>query len=569
MKKSLKELYKGSNIPVIRTILGSVFYVAGTLVIATQADSMAELSVGNFDSVSRIFVYALMCALGYFFMYLSVIADLGFVDLATAIRKKVWKKTMNLPFRYFDREGPNHVLSRITSDPEYSYQPFKLLQMSCTLIAFLLMVFVSDAAVYELAFVLVAGFLITMALMFVAAKYSERGAAYTTAKLAELTAFLAERFNRMRFIKAMNSGEKETGKAFEYIDRKYEADKYNAMALTMAQFGQSFITFILFVAAFLFGAVMIKNGSLKSTTSLAIFYAYGGNLALIFRFFAQFPTVFAATRGGSGKLISILRENEEMLEEGKTETKARGDITLADVSFKYEDRKVLDGVSLRIPKGKVTAIVGPNGSGKSTVLKVIDRIYGDFDGNLYMGEEDSNNVSLKEWREKFGVVGQSAAIFEGSIKENVLYGTKEVSPEELDTVIRLVGLEDVIGKHEGGLDFNVGPNGEKLSGGEQQRIAIARAMLRNPDYLILDEATANLDSVTEKEIKKNIRTLMKGRTSIVVTHSYEIAKESDVVIVMKDGKVEDQGEPGEVLKRNEFFKAFANAYNKQEGSTCF
>ena len=412
MKKSLKELYKGSNVPVIRTILGSLFYVAGTLVIATQADSMAELSVGNFDSIKRIFVYALMCVLGYFCMYLSIIADLGFVDLANGIRKIVWKKTMNLPYRYFDREGPNHVISRITSDPEYSYQPFKLLQMSCTLIAFLLMVFVSDAAVYELAFVLVLGFVITMVLMFVAAKYSERGATYTTAKLAELTAFLAERFNRMRFIKAMNSEEKETDEAFEYIDRKYEADKYNAMALTMAQFGQSFITFILFVAAFLFGAFMIKNGSLKSTTSLAIFYAYGGNLALIFRFFAQFPTVFAATKGGSGKLISILREHEEILDDGRIEAGVQGDISLSNISFKYEDRKVLDGVSLRIPKGKVTTIVGPNGSGKSTVLKVIDRIYGDFYGNLFMGEEDSRNVPLKDWREKFGVVGQNAAMFE-------------------------------------------------------------------------------------------------------------------------------------------------------------
>ncbi|SDA37324.1 ATP-binding cassette, subfamily B, AbcA/BmrA [Lachnospiraceae bacterium G11] len=569
MKKSLKELYRGSNVPVIRTILGSLFYVAGTIVIATQADSMAELSVGNFDSIKRIFVYAFMCILGYLCMYLSIIADLGFVDLATGIRKKVWKKTMNLPYRYFDREGPNHVISRITSDPEYSYQPFKLLQMSCTLIAFLLMVFVSDAAVYELAFVLVLGFIITMVLMFVAAKYSERGATYTTAKLAELTAFLAERFNRMRFIKAMNSEEKETDEAFEYIDRKYEADKYNAMALTMAQFGQSFITFILFVAAFLFGAFMIKNGSLKSTTSLAIFYAYGGNLALIFRFFAQFPTVFAATKGGSGKLISILREHEEILDDGRNEAGVQGDISLSNISFKYEDRKVLDGVSLRIPKGKVTTIVGPNGSGKSTVLKVIDRIYGDFDGNLLMGEENSRNVPLKEWRDKFGVVGQNASMFEGSIKDNILYGATETGPEELNAVIKLVGLEGIIDKHGEGLDFNVGPNGEKLSGGEQQRIAIARAMLRNPEYLILDEATANLDTVTEKEIKNSIMALMKGRTSIVVTHSYEMAKESDNLIVMKDGRVEDQGEPGEVLMRNEFYRDFANAYNKQEGSICF
>lgn len=558
-KKPLKELYRGVKKPVFRTLLGSLLYVAGTLIIATQADSLAAISVGNFTDLAPILVYALMCLIGYVFFYISVIADLGFVDLATGVRKKVWKKTMNLPLRYFDREGPNQVISRVTSDPEYSYQPYKLLQLTFTLVAFLLIVLVSDAAIPALALILIIGFIVTMVLMFIAAKYSERGATYVASKLAALTSFLAERFNRIRFIKAMNSENKETGIGNGYIDERYEAARYNAMALTMVQFGQTFIRFVLFTAAFLFGALLIGNGSLKSTTALAVFYAYGGNLILVFQFFAQFPAVFAMTKGGSKKLVSIFEEQEEQLDEGKSELTDAGDISLENVSFGYTGVNAVNDVSMTIPKGRVTAIIGPNGSGKTTVLRLIDRLYPDYDGSIRIGEEDGKDISLRAWRSRFGVVSQNAALFEGSIRDNICYGVKDPSEEELQAVIALAGLGDVIASHEGGLDYNVGANGEKLSGGEQQRVAIARAMLRNPDYLVLDEATANLDPVTEKKIKDSVSALMRGRTSIVVAHSYRTVQGVDHVVVMNNGKVEDQGTPEELLIRNGYFQTFAGA----------
>ena len=558
-KKPLKELYKGVRKPVIRTLLGSLLYVAGTLVIATQADSLAQISIGNFTDVSPILVYAMMCTLGYVFFYVSVIADLGFVDLAAAIRKKVWNKTLHLPLRYFDKEGPHQVISRVTSDPEYSYQPYKLLQLTFTLIAFLLVVLTGDASIPVLALILIAGFIGTMVLMFVFAKYSERGAAYTASKLAALTSFLAERFNRIKFIKAMNSEEKETENGNAYIDERFEAARYNAMAQTLVQFGQTFITFILFTAAFLFGALMIKNGNINTTAALIAFYAYGNNLILVFQFFAQFPAVFAMTRGGSRKLVAIFEEQEENLDEGKTELAETGDITLENVSFGYTGRKAVSGVNMMIPKGKVTAIIGPNGSGKTTVLRLIDRLYPDFDGSIRIGEEDSGSVSLRAWRGRFGIVSQNAALFEGSIRDNICYGVKEPEETELQTVIGLAGLTEVIGAHEEGLEFNVGVNGEKLSGGEQQRVAIARAMLKNPDYLVLDEATANLDPVTEKKIKNSISALMQGRTSVVIAHSCRMVEGADQVVVMNNGVIEDCGTPEELMERNRYFQAFAGA----------
>ena len=194
-KKPLKTLFKGIRLPVFRTLIGSLLHLIGTLVVATQADPLAAITVGNITDISPILTYGLMCVIGYVFFYASVIADLGFVDLAANVRKKIWKKVMNLPLNYFNRENANSVLSRITADPEYSYLPFKLLQLAFTLVAFLLIVLVGDAAIREAALVLIVGFIVTMVIMFFAARFSERGAVYVAGKLAAFTSYLAGNSN--------------------------------------------------------------------------------------------------------------------------------------------------------------------------------------------------------------------------------------------------------------------------------------------------------------------------------------------------------------------------------------
>ena len=554
-KKPLKTLYKGVKLPVFKTLLGSLLYMVGTLLVATQADNLSKIQIGSFSDLSPVFTYALMCMIGYVFFYISVVADLAFVDLAGNVRKKIWKKVMNLPLSYYDREGANKVISRVTSDPEYSYMPFKLFQLFFTLVLFLLLVLVGDAAITELALILMGGFIVTMFIMFASAKFSEKGAAYVAGKLADFTAFLAERFNRIRFIKAMNSEEKEADLAVAYINERYEAEKYNAIAATVVQFGQMFLTLVLQMAAFLFGGLLISQGKVDSTTRLVAFYGYGSNLVLVFQFFAQFPSVFAATRGGSKKIVSIFMEDEESLDEGK-DIVNNGDLALDHVTFGYADKKVIKDVSMIIPKDKVTAIIGPNGSGKTTILRLLDRLYPDFEGNICIGDENSKDISLRSWRERFAVVSQKAFLFEGTIRDNITYGLESVSEEEIMSVVKLACLDDVIASHQGGLQFNVGVNGEKLSGGEQQRVAIARAMIKNADYLILDESTANLDPITEKKVRDSIETLKKGRTVIVVAHNYSAISNADKIIVMNDGVVEDEGTSSELLGTNSFYTLF-------------
>lgn len=219
---------------------------------------------------------------------------------------------------------------------------------------------------------------------------------------------------------------------------------------------------------------------------------------------------------------------------------------------------MIDQISLQLPKGKVTAIVGSNGSGKSTLLKLIDRLYPASAGELTLQGEKADAISLRSWREQFGIVSQNASLFSGSIRSNITYGISQpVSEERLNEVAHLARLDEVIATHPGGLDYEVGVKGSHLSGGEQERVAIARALLKDPQYLILDEATANLDRKTEEEIDEGLAELMKGRTVVMVAHHYAPVKKADYVVVLDQGKVVDQGRPEELLQRNSYFQVLS------------
>jgi ATP-binding cassette subfamily B protein AbcA/BmrA len=193
-------------------------------------------------------------------------------------------------------------------------------------------------------------------------------------------------------------------------------------------------------------------------------------------------------------------------------------------------------------------------------LKLIDRLYPASQGEITFNGEKGTDISLKSWREQFGLVSQNASLFSGSIRSNIVYGlSHEVTEEELKRVVALARLDDVVTSHPGGLDYDVGIKGCHLSGGEQERVAIARALLKDPKYLILDEATANLDAKTEDEIDEGLSALMKGRTVILVAHHYAPVKKAAYVVVMDHGQVADSGAPSELLERNAFYKSLSQS----------
>lgn len=559
-KKVLKTLYKKVRIPWFFIILGGILAVFNAIAILSQYDNYMAIFTGTLTDLSPLFQYLAASFIQYLLIFASVLTDVALVTIVTGVRKKVWKKLIKLPLSDFDKESPNGILSRITSDAEFAAKPFAaVIAILQILLALMSLSAAAPKNMPQALGFLIATVILAIASIIVSVKVCSKATTFVQNKISVLTSHYSEQLANVKFVKASNAEEKAIEKSYELIDNRYKAALYNAFAAGLQTLSNNFTYIIIYSCAFLGGILAIISGAISDITPVSEVYSFGIAFEIMMVTIMTLPSYFASTIGGSKKLASILNMNEEDTLSGSELQSADGDIKLDSVCFAYDEKAVIDNVSVVIPRGKVTAVVGPNGSGKSTLIKLIDRLYTAESGELLIGDAKASDISLKSWREKFGVVSQNAALFSGTVRSNICYGIgREVSDDELSKVVKLANLEDVVAAHEGGLDYEIGINGTGLSGGEQQRVAIARAMLKDPDILILDEATANLDAKTEAEVKKGLNELMKGRTVIEIAHNYSAISDADNVIVLNKGKIVGCGTTEELEKNNNFFRQLVN-----------
>lgn len=229
-----------------------------------------------------------------------------------------------------------------------------------------------------------------------------------------------------------------------------------------------------------------------------------------------------------------------------------------------EETPVLQDVSFTIPKGKVTAIAGPNGSGKTTLFRLIQRFYVPNSGVVRFGRMDAESIHLDEWRQSIAYVLQEPQLFNGTIRENITYGmSREVSDEEVRNASMLASADEFIRQLPEGYDFNVGDNGCRLSAGQRQRLAIARALMLDPAYLLLDEATCNMDVISEKSVTAALLRLMKGRTTVLISHDMDMLQYCDNVVVLKDGRLEAAGDRETVKAESQTLRSLMDAERKE------
>jgi ATP-binding cassette subfamily B protein len=235
-------------------------------------------------------------------------------------------------------------------------------------------------------------------------------------------------------------------------------------------------------------------------------------------------------------------------------------IELRDVSFQYGCRsKVLDKVGLRIPAGQTVAVVGESGSGKSTLLKLLMGFYQPSSGQVLVDGTDQRDFDLNSWRSQIGLVSQDAFVFNGTLRENIALGRPDAPLEDIVAAAKAAGLEDFIFSLPERYETIVGERGANLSGGQRQRLAIARALLRQPDILIFDEATSHLDTATERAIQENLRTLTVGQTVLIVAHRLSTIKDANIICVMHQGRVVEQGTHTELLMQDGRYSALWHA----------
>lgn len=478
--------------------------------------------------------------------------------ISLRVRMKLWDKIMHLPTRYYDEDNGEELVSRVTSDAEAPSSLFTM-AVSCvvcivtTVQAFMqLFDYHKTLAKYSL---LIIPFTILASVIISILQF--KLGIYSTVTLAGSTGYLAERVRNFRLIKSAVAEKWEQEKGIKTFKDMYKADFLNWLVVAAYQLSSSVFSIMFIFIVFVLGGQLVAKGEV-TIGDLTGFYMVTGIVSLqLMQFFMNAGAVFG-TFGTMNKITRVADLLSESVD-GEKVPEVCADITFDHVTFAYnEERDVLKDVTMRIPMGKVTAVIGGNGAGKSTVFKLITRLYEPENGEVRFGGENVALYNLTEWRDRFAYVFQKNPLVNGTVRENITYGLdREVSEEELIDVTKRANCFDCIMSKPNGFDEEVGLDGSDFSGGQRQCISIARAMLRNADYLLLDEATSNLDVLSEALVTEALDHLMENKTTIMIAHNYAATKNADHVIVMRDGTVEAEGSPEELLQTNEYYKIFS------------
>ena len=483
----------------------------------------------------------------------------GWTDqkLSHGVRNKLWNKLMHLPTRYYDQESGDTLVSRVTTDSDHSATYFNIA------IKFVSTVYASAVAVRQmyryspqLTFYMLIAMPILLTISALVGKLSFTANKKAQVAFAEALGYLVERTRNLRLIKAarMEHAEQQAGK--KRFDRQFQVSLLSTTVNSLTAALIPIFSGVGIVVSFVMGGRLVQEGVI-TVGKLVGFYTLSGLLSAHMLTFLQLYTSLKEANGRLDKVAELLETPDEK-QEGIEFDVADADLVAENVSFSYSDTPTLNGVNFRIPKGQITAIVGPNGAGKSTLFKLLERMYDPDSGMLRFGEEDIKKYDLSSWRGSFAIVSQDKPLLSGTVRENILYGVRrKVEEDELIWVAKLANIYDFVMATPGGFDAPVGMGGSNFSGGQRQCIAIARAMMRNPDYLLLDEATSNLDAKSEKMVSQALTNLMKGRTTVMIAHNYSATRDATHIVVMKDGKVEAEGSPEEMLASNEYYRAFA------------
>lgn len=492
------------------------------------------------------------------------IGGIAYGRINKGVREKTFRHLMKLPQSFYDREAATEIVSRIVVDSSSAAYYFEILLSTFGAVYAAFVVFVNLFGYNRVMgrySLLVIPISVGVAVIYgwftyTAARKEVNSAAVTTGYLFERTAAL-------RTIKAFNTQKEEMKTANKMFGKMFEAEMMTEMALAFVQVGMQLIGCASIVISFVFGAKMVQ-AKILTIGELVAYYTLSGSVGIqLINLFLNYGS-FRSINGCLKNIADILAEKTES-KEGRELEDEQKDIRFRNVSFAYDKNKVLDNVSFTIEKQKVTAVIGTNGAGKSTVFKLMERMYDPSDGMILYGDTKITEYSLSSWREQLAVVSQGTELISGTIRANMCYGAKKpVTEEYLMEVAAMCGLKEFIEESEEGLDRMIHVGSTNLSGGQRQSLAIARAIIKDSPYLLLDEATKSLDAYSESVAIQALKELMKGRTTIMIAHNPSAILHADQIIVMKDGHVEDIGTPSELEERNDYYKTFMSESGVKE-----
>ena len=513
---------------------------------------------GEDPKLALIFVISSIIVLFFlknFFNYLAMFF-ITFLrnGVLTSLRENLYKKIISMPLPFFSEKKKGDVISRITADiSEIQHSFLSILELiirePLTIFFMLIAMFLISykLTVFVLFFIPISGFIIALI-----GKSLKATSTLVQTEQAEFLSITEETLQGLKVIKGFVSElffidkfKKSNNKFYKYSNRLINRQN---LASPISEFlGISVIGALLWYG----GQLVLVDLELKPAAFLTYMgLAYG----VLTPAKAISKASYSIKKGNAAaeRVLEIL-ESESSIKEIKNPINKQSfnsEIIFKNVSFKYDQESVLNNINFKIQKGQTIAIVGQSGSGKSTIANLIPRFYDVCSGEILIDGINIKDLYKSELRKLMGLVSQESILFNDSISNNIKLSNSKVNLKEIEESAKIANANEFIEKFEHGYDLNVGDGGGKLSGGQKQRISIARAVLSNPPIMILDEATSSLDSESEKLVQDALENLMKNRTSIIIAHRLSTIQKADIILVINEGKIAEQGKHKELIKEN-------------------
>ncbi|WP_282174055.1 ABC transporter ATP-binding protein [Cytobacillus firmus] len=478
------------------------------------------------------------------------------------LRDRMWMKLIRLPVRYFDQQSSGQTVSRVVNDTSIvrelitSHFP-QFITGIISIIGAIIILLVMD---WKMTLLMLTSVPITLAIMIPLGRKMAKISRGLQDETAIFTGNITQTLGEIRLMKSSTAEQNEEEKGLDGIEKLLGYGLREARIFAMIGPTMYLIMMVVIVMIIAYGGMRVASGSM-STGSLVAFLLYLFQIIMPITSFAMFFTQLQKAKGATERIIEILEEPLEDGQDGIEMDISSKPITIQNVSFSYSaEESVLENISLEAQPGQMIALAGPSGSGKTTLFGLLERFYEPSAGDIKIGHTPIQEISLKSWRSQIGYVSQESAMMAGTIRENLCYGLEKpenISDEKLWEVTKMAYADQFIADFPKGLDTEVGERGVKLSGGQRQRIAIARAFLRDPKILMMDEATASLDSQSEGIVQQALTRLMEGRTTFVIAHRLSTIVDADQIVFIEKGRVTGIGTHYELTQSHELYREFA------------
>ena len=580
-KGTLKKLLHYMNAFKVQMILIVIFAVCGTTftIIGPKILGKATTEIANglmskvsggsgmdFGKIAQI----LLITLGLYLISTLCSFIQGFLMTGVSqkttyrLRQEISEKINRMPMNYFDTKPVGEVLSRVTNDVDTLGQSLnqsatQMIQSVTTLIGVLIMMLTISPLMTLVTLVILP---ISMLLIGFVMKHSQKYFRGQQEYLGNVNGQVEEVYSGHGIIKVFNKEESVIGSFDETNDKLYDSawksQFFSGMMMPIMQFiGNLGYVVVAIMGGFLTIKKTIEVGDIQS------FIQYVRTFTQPIQQIAQVANMLQMTAAASERVFEFLEEEEEdqVAEHPVSVENLEGNVSFEHVHFGYNtDKIIINDFSADVKEGQKIAIVGPTGAGKTTMIKLLMRFYDVNGGSIKIDGHDVRDFNRSELRQMFGMVLQDTWLFNGSIRDNIKYGKLDATDEEVIQAAKAAHVHQFVKTLPGGYDMELNEEANNVSQGQKQLLTIARAILADPKILILDEATSSVDTRTEVLIQKAMDNLMKGRTSFVIAHRLSTIRDADLILVMKDGDIVEQGNHEELLKKGGFY---ADLYNSQ------